>query len=314
MIRNVKIHNEKNEDCEDKKMYLLRRNMSGTIMVSLSSIFYGIIPLFVKMLQARGMSVTCCMTYRFAMIAAASVLLSKLRNYSLRVSWRQLVELMVFGILAYGMTNLLLGTSYLYMDMGLATVCHFVYPVVVVVIMRGLFGEKLDARKLVAVGLTILGLACLALGGGSGSIKGILIAVSSGMAYGIYVISLEKASFHDLEKPVIVSYVTLGCTVFYTIKGLLRQEMRLPEGLTEWGFLFVASCMGMMAMVLLADGVKILGASKASFINMLEPLSNIVIDFLYYGTIPFISEGIGSMLILSAIGAISLPSDRKEGA
>lgn len=281
-----------------------KSNAAGICLVAVSSILYGIIPLFVKLVLKRGMSVSCGLAYRLFIISAMAFYLVRRRGYSFRISRRQAAELLIFGLTGFGLTNTLLGTSYYYIDMGLATVCHFVYPVVVVVIMRLLFGERLNQSRAGAVILTLSGLALLARGSGAGSLNGVLLAMLSGGAYGVYIIALDKASICKIEKTVIVCYVTAECAVVYLIQSLCSCTMRLPENLSEWWYLAAAAMMSMAAMLLLTQGVRLMGAANASFINMLEPLTSLAIDFLYYGTVPGRWQSLGSLLILAAVGFI----------
>lgn len=134
-----------------------------------------------------------------------------------------------------------------------------------------------------------------------------------GIAYGSYVISLDKASYCVLSKTVIVFYVSLMCSVMYLFQSIFTHSLTLPATASTWIFLILNSLLGMAAMLLLAEGVRYLGASQTAFINMLEPVTNIVLDFLFYGVIPSLLQGTACIMILGAISIIfAKPQSRQR--
>lgn len=288
----------------------------GFLLVAAASVFYGIIPLFVKSVLEHGMSVSCNAGYRYLVMVIVMWFWAVKKKCRLRVTRKQGRDLILFGVLGQGVTNYLLGSAYLRIDMWLATICHFVYPVIVVLVMRLVFGQKWSRAKAAASVLTAGGFVLLLIcemGAGAGtSVSGILMAAMSGISYGSYVIALDKASFAELEKPVIVFYVSLACCVFFWIQSVMSGGVQVPSGTADSLRLAAAGLMSAMAMGMLARGIVILGAAKAAFLNMLEPVSNLVVDFFVCGTVPTVVQLWGSAMILGAIGAISVPEKSIE--
>ena len=68
-----------------------------------------------------------------------------------------------------------------------------------------------------------------------------------------------------------------------------------------------SAAMSVMAMLLLTRGVEILGASRASYLNLLEPVSNVCADFVFYKMLPTALQFVGCGFILGAVFVVSLP-------
>jgi len=282
----------------------------GVILVVLSSVLYGIMPMLIKAALADGMTINCSMVYRFFCMAIVSLLILKKRKVSLTVEKQNIRDLLIFGFFGFGFTNLFLGMAYLHIPLGLATVCHFIYPVVVVMITRIFFKEQLNMKKCLAALFTVAGLVILMRCNGDGGWKGMLFAGISGLTYGCYMISLDKSSLRKLNEMVIVFYVTTECGIFYLIFSILGGSFQgMSSGLQVIGNLG-AAIVGMTATVLLAKGVRIIGASRTAFISMLEPLTSTLIDFLVYGIVPSFWHWIGTLSMLSAVGIIALDREK----
>lgn len=281
----------------------------GVLLVALSSVLFGIVPVLVKNILEEGMALGCSLAYRSFWMMVFSWLLLKRENCSLKLDVSQIRDILLFGFFGYGFTLLLLSSSYLFIPMGFATVCHFIYPVLVVLIMRVIFKEKLNIQKWIAILLTLTGLFILACYNGGGAWKGMAIAAGSGLAYGTYVISLDKSSLRTLEKSVISFYVSLECGLAFLIQSLVMGEFQLvTEGMQMFS-LSGSAVLSVIAMITLAEGIRILGASKAAFINMLEPLTNLGMDFICYGIVPSSMQWLGNLLILGAVGTVALQKD-----
>ena len=115
--------------------------VKGIAYALVSSSTFGLIPMFAIPPMREGMLVNSVVFYRFlfSSLAVGAVLL--LRGSSLRVNRRELRFLIVLGLL-YAATSLVLTSSYVYIPSGTATTIHFLYPVVVSVVMSLVFKER----------------------------------------------------------------------------------------------------------------------------------------------------------------------------
>ncbi len=282
------------------------------LFVAMSSVLFGLSPVPVKRLLDGGFNVQLSLALRFFLVSLFGGGICLFFRRSLRVTKKQLFLLAFFGISGNGITNLLLSLSYLYIDMGMATMCHFSYPVLVMIGMVLIFREPFPWKKVAAVILSTCGIVLLAKTRQSGPLKGIFVAVASGVAYGIYVVSLDKTELSALETPVIVCYVGAFCSLFFWLLCFVTGERIAMPGYGEWIYIAAASLIGGSAMFLLNLGIRGLGASTAAFVNMLEPITNLVADMVIYMAFPTPMGWLGCILILASILFVSAQSEKDE--
>ena len=290
--------------------------MKGMIAVALASIAYGIMPIFTKDLQLLGMPTVSVVFYRFLLACFAAAIYLLASRKGMRVTKRQLMELIVLGVAGFGLTAFFLASSYESLPVGLATMFHFTYPIFVVLIMMGPFHERASGMKWLAVGSAVAGLILLMDLNGGLSLTGIIWAVLSGITYAVYVIGNRETSLRELGSVQILFYVTLVSVFFFGAQALWAGELVAPSSLRAWGDLFFISQVStVFALLLLTYGIKTIGATKASMINMLEPVVGVLAGMLVYGERLDFRASIGCLAILMSVLFISFEgaSEKKQG-
>ncbi len=281
--------------------------MRGMAAVVLASIAYGIMPIFTKDLQLLGMPTGTVVFYRFllASLTTGTYLLASKKG--LRVTKRQLMELILLGIVGYGLTAFFLASSYETLPVGLATMFHFTYPIFVVLIMMGPFHEKATGMKWIAVASAVAGLILLMDLNGGLALKGIIWAVLSGVTYAVYVIGNRETSLRDLGAIQILFYVTAVSVVVFGLQGALKGDLIIPSSLRAWGdLLFISQVSTVFALSMLTYGIKTIGATKAAMINMLEPVVGVFAGMLVYGERLDVRASIGCVAVLLAVVCIAV--------
>lgn len=284
----------------------------GLLMVTIASILFGSMPLLIKRSLEAGVSVDLTMVYRMFFNWILCGVASVVSRQSMKASPKQLLSLAFFGIVGSGFTGMLLSLSYLHIPMSVATMCHFSFPVMVTISMALLFKEHCTPPRLIAIGCTVAGIGLLiAANGGLSNMVGIAIAIASGFAYCIYVVSLEKACFRSMNPIVIVSHICAFCFVFFLVKLILSGGTFLILRVSQWLPLFINSLGISLAMVLFSRGVRIIGSTAASFINMLELITNLIVDMLVYAAFPSAIGWLGFVFILISVIFVALPGKRQ---
>ena len=123
------------------------KNLKGIAYALASSSTFGLIPLFsIPILVSGAMEAPSLLFYRFAFATLAMGLAGILLKKDFRVSPRLLLKISLLGVF-YASTSMGLTLSYQYIPSGVATTIHFLYPVVVTVIMTTFFGESARVRS-----------------------------------------------------------------------------------------------------------------------------------------------------------------------
>ena len=160
-------------------------------------------------------------------------------------------------------------------------------------------------------------IACLCAMGGlvfmadfsSLSVAGILLAKCSGITYASYVIANKKLKFASLHGLVIVFYVSCFSSVFFGIKAVITNEMMLPPSPLALGLVMTTAILcTVVTLFLLTYGIKTLGASTASVLNMLEPVISLVSGMIIYNEAISAKGIIGCVLVILAGIAVAFDS------
>ena len=288
--------------------------IKGIVYSIISAVIYGIVPLMTKEItSAQGATLSGSMVYRFLCSTVFVLVYVCWKKYSLRITRAQFRDLMIFGAGATIFTSTLLVISYRYISLGLATACHFFYPLAVCIIMRILFREKFHHLTYYAIFCTIAALVLLIYSYGTGSITGMIIAVLSGIGWGTYLIAFEKASYKDLEQPATIFYVMSLTLICYFLYSLVMRTMYVPG--TREIFFMVTSSLGLVtAMILTAKGVVLIGSPSVAFISLFEPITCVITDILFYHAVPQGIQWAGYFLMLLSIVLVTIADTAKNKA
>ncbi len=288
--------------------------LKGIIYSIISAVIYGIVPLMTKEItSAQNATLSGSMAYRFLCSTVFVLVFVLWKKYPLRVTGTQFRDLLIFGAGTTVFTSTILVVSYRYISLGLATACHFFYPIAVCIIMRILFREKFHRLTYYAIFCTMAALAILIYSYGTGSLTGMILAVLSGVGWGTYLIAFEKASYKVLEQPVAIFYIMCMTLVCYVVYAVSMRTMYVPQ--TREIFYMVTSSLGLVtAMVLTAKGVSLIGSPSVAFISLFEPVTCVITDILFYRAIPQDIQWIGYVLMLLSIVLVTIADTSKNKA
>lgn len=282
----------------------------GVLYIAGASLIFGCMPTVNKYVMLSGVTAECLTFYIQVLIGLGALVAAKCRGVSIKVTGRQLAQLMLVGALGMGATTYLVNGAALHIPVGLATVLHFLYPTIVSVAMVVLFRQRLTIFKLLAILCSIAGMVLITnLGGEEGSLQwtGILLAIASSLTYSFYMISNEKGEVSQLPLLVKLIYSALGSSILFGALvargGTLSLPDTIPATLMTVGYCGIGS---LISYYLITGGIRLIGASAASFVNMLEPVTSVVVSAVVYREDLGLSMVIGMILILSAVLVVAV--------
>lgn len=273
-----------------------------------TSVTFGLIPLFTLPLIGKGMVYDSILFYRFlfASLALAAVMLVKKETF--RIDLR---DLPVFILLAffYTFSSLFLLYGYGYMGAGVATTLHFTYPVFVTLIMFFLFREKTGWLTWLSIALAVCGVALLSLpeSGLSADVRGIVIVLLSAVAYGSYIVGVNKSRVRNMNSRKLAFYVFVFTTIIFGIKDMASGSLQLPpDPVSYCNLFFLAVLPTVVSNITLVLAVQNIGGTLTSVLGALEPLTAVCIGALVFGEDFTLREGFGILLVLTAVTVIIL--------
>lgn len=273
-----------------------------------TSVTFGLIPLFTLPLMEKGMAYDSILFYRFlfASIALACVMIAKKESFRISAA-----DIPVFVLLAffYTFSSLFLLSGYGYMGAGVATTLHFTYPVFVTLLMFLLFREKASWLTWTAIALAVGGVALLSLpsSGMKAEIKGIIIVLLSAVAYGSYIVGVNKSRVRSMNSRKLAFYVFVFTTLIFGIKDIATGSLQAPSDTASCiNLLLLAVLPTVVSNVTLVLAVQSIGGTLTSVLGALEPLTAVCIGIFVFGEEFTLREGSGMLMILSAVTIIIL--------
>jgi drug/metabolite transporter (DMT)-like permease len=270
------------------------------LYVVFASILFGIFPSIQKNVMASGVSPIALVIVCNGVAACCSLVICLIQRKEIRISRKQLLSLILIGMFGLFFTDYLLNVAYTLIPVGYVTMIHFFYPTLVCICMVLFFGAKMTRNKWIAIALSIAGLALLAGGSFSGSMTGLAVAGITAVTYSFYMIATDKSPAGEVDPLLRVFYTNL--TVMVTALVLsVRMHPVFPFRPALWAQSIFVGAMLCAAIYLLNQGVAKVGAGTASFINMLEPVTSLVVSAVVYryGISPM--AGIGCLLIVVSL-------------
>jgi drug/metabolite transporter (DMT)-like permease len=135
--------------------------LRGIAYTVISSVFFGILPIFVKFALNTGLKTNQIILIRFSFAALFLFLYLLPQKKDLQVSIKQFLVLIFCAVVGYMGMNLTLFIAYQMLGAGLATAIHFSYPLFVTIFSALLYKEHLNPAKKTALLLSVGGVGYL---------------------------------------------------------------------------------------------------------------------------------------------------------
>lgn len=193
-----------------------------------------------------------------------------------------------------------------YISASIERVILFTYPTLVVLFSRLFFGRKITRKGLAALLICYLGIIIIAsetrFFSGDHFVRGALLVFLSSVTYAIYLVFSGELS-RRLGSVNTNTWAMIFSSVFVFLHmGLFSDERisGLPAGVYGYGFA-IAIISTIIPTFLMMEGIRILGANRASIIGSLGPVSTIIMGYLFLGERLTVREFAGSLLVMAGV-------------
>jgi drug/metabolite transporter (DMT)-like permease len=226
---------------------------------------------------------------------------------SLRVRKRELITLFIVSVAGNFATTVMLYSSFQYIGIGLATVLHYLSPVIIMLINIVLFKEKAKSWKILSLILAFVGMLTFFTRSGGTLFLGTILALGSAVSYAIIFLSVEHTTLNTLHHVTLTFYTSVFVSIVSFIVGQASGLLNLRMTPSAWGYSVILALMvGVAAFALLNRAIVLVGSSTTSVISMLEPLTGIVVGHLVLNESYSLINWIGCGLILLGATIISV--------
>lgn len=273
----------------------------GYIYTALSAIIFGLMPLLTKIIIARGATSLTIPFFRVFYVTIVLFFVLKIKKIDLYLEKRGLLSAILISIFGSGLTIIILNESYNYVDTGIATSLHFLYPLFVAILCCFFYGEKIIKKKIISLSFALVGIICF-MSKGNGSLFGYFLAITSGLTYAFYLVKMDKTGLVKMNALKLSFYLALFTTIEIFTMNLFMQDVVFKMDALSYGLLLVlALSSSFLATVLLQKGVLLLGSTRASFICLLEPVTSMIVGILWLNEALTFNKGLGGLAIIISL-------------
>lgn len=275
--------------------------LRGYIYVIVSAVLFGCMPLMANHIYADGVDPMALVLLRNVISLPFIGAIGLFRRESFAVRPGRLLGIFAVGIIGCAITPLLLFSSYGYINGGVATVFHFIYPAVVLVLELFLLKSNPSRASIAAILLCIVGIALFYNPGAQINLVGSLLALCSGVTYAVYIFLLARFGKTGIGGYVFSFFSILGSSVILALACLLSGGIAFPSTAKGWLLCALFSILiNVGAVMLFQGGTFIIGGRKAAVISTFEPITSLAVGYFAFGESVGILAILGAVLVLSA--------------
>lgn len=281
----------------------------GVLYIAAASFLFGVIPSGNNYVLLQGMEADCLLCYQTVTMVLGAACLLAVKKISIQIPIQDIAELFVLGAVGMGVTDYLLNLAYELLPVSTVVMLHFLYPAIVLVISCGVFHQGISVLSAGAVVLSIFGLILVGGLQGGVSLQGVIFALGSALSYAFFVTANQHGQVNRLPLMVKLFYMSLITMIIYLMKTGFSRHFSLPSDFKTGAIAIGVVGLGsLLAFYLITAGIKQIGARKASFLNMLEPVAGVVLSVLIYRESFPLRSLIGCLCIVGSVLFIAFDS------
>lgn len=285
----------------------------GYFLTILSAIIFGFTPILAKITYNIGSNGITLAFFRHLFVIPILFLMIKLLKINYKISLEQLKKITLVGVIGNAFTVAMLYTSYSYIQVGSATVLHFLYPMFVSLICFFYYKEQLSKAVRICLAIASIGILFF-IEGGNASFIGLFLALFSGITFAYYIVGVEKLGLQTINPYVLNFYFAIVIAITLLIIGIISNQLVLSLPMKAYGYSFIIAILtSTIGIICLQQGIKHLGATTASILSMFEPVTSVIFGIIILHEQLTIVKAIGCLIILGAVIGLIVSNSKKEG-
>ena len=294
-----------------------RRPLVGYAMVTSAALLFAVNGTVSKVALSSGIGARDLTQVRATgAFLGFALALTALNRRSLRVRWRELVFLAVFGVAGVAMVQWLYFVSIGRLPIGIALLIEYLAPILIALWAWAVMHERVRRRIWGALVLALVGLSLVVevWSGISLDGLGIAAALAAAVAYAVYVLMAEHA-VRGRDPASLLCYGFGFAALFWALvqplwrfpANRLDDNVSLLGRLSEWALpvwglmLFVVVVGTMVTFLLVTAALRHISATRVAIVAMLEPVVAGIVAFAWLGESLGALQLVGGGIVLVGI-------------
>lgn len=238
--------------------------------------------------------------------SALGLALFLVQRSAFKIQSRHLIYFIIMGIVGVGLHQLAWITSVQLNGAAVATVLVYINPTIVALVGVRVFGETLDRTKIMALGLTLIGMILVSQMYNPANLQlngwGILVGLGTGVTWATYAIIGQFISRRYSPWASLFYAFLFGALFLLPLQIFAGNVLGLGAQWGGWAILFfLALGPTLVGFGLYTVGLSTIPASVVTLIATLEPVFSIVLAFFLFHEVLDIFQFFGAGLILFAV-------------
>ena len=290
-----------------------RNTMKGIGLTAGAGMIFGFFPIFTSLYVQFGGDLDSYNFYGYVLTVVFLGIYMLVKKVSFAVPGKSILFLVVAGLFNM-VTRVLLTYSYLYLDVGIATTLHFMYPIFAAVLGSVFFRDKMPVYKWIVFAVASGSVSLFATDfSGSVQLQGILLALASAVCFALYMLTPEKTGLAEIDPLTFVFYLSLvsmaGCGAMNLWKGQLIVAV---PGKALLVLLLCAIVNNVVGFALQQQGMRYLGAAMAALFSLFEPIFSCIFGAVFLAQTMGLKAVAGILLILLSLVSMVLLDNKKS--
>ncbi|QSX05033.1 DMT family transporter [Sedimentibacter sp. zth1] len=286
----------------------------GFSCVITAAVIFGFMPILSKLTYFGGSNPIMLVFLRSFLCIPILYSILRVKKITIKVPKKILFKFFIYSIVTTTLTALLLYTSYNYVSVGIATTIHYVYPIIVGLILVIFFKEKISILKIICLAISFSGILLFFDGNTSnGSLIGLFIAFLSGVSYSLSLIYMDKGGIKGYYPFLVTFYSCLFTSITMFFVSIITKSFTLSITPSGWLYSFILSIIvSVIAVTFMQIGVQNIGPTTTAILCMFEPITSIILAILLFNEPCTFRNILGCSLIIFAVLLLTIFDNKKE--
>jgi len=292
------------------------KNILGAVLIFVGSVFFSAKAVMVKLSYIHDVDAITILTLRmlFALPFYIVILVwnrKRLLEAKDTITKKDWINVLIMGIVGYYLASIFDFKGLEYVTAGLERLILFIYPTLVVILSALFLKRKIGKIEYFALGLTYLGVFIVffddAVVSQTNVWLGSLFIFGSALTYAFYLIGTGELTpkFGSVNYTAI-SMIISSVVVFLHYLLFADATKLFANKEVLWLALYMAVFSTVIPSFLIAEGIRIIGSSRASIVASVGPVSTIVLAYFFLNESFGLIQFFGTILVLVGVITVSI--------
>ncbi|TRW26193.1 DMT family transporter [Criibacterium bergeronii] len=287
----------------------------GYLYATSAAFLFGAMPLMTRVLYTMGFDSLSCAFYRMSLMLVVMLAFNYfVTKQNLKLSFSD-AKRYFFVALFFALNALTLFASYNYIESGVATSIHFVYPAITFVAAGVLYKRKPSNVDIFCIVASMLAIYIIMDFKKMNNVAGVVLSLASAFAFSAYGLLLERFKFENKSALVKLFYVNLFSAVIIFVYSLFQPKgIYVPsKDLNAWLLVIIyAFFVTLGGTLLFQQAICAIGATYSSLICTSEIVVSIILGFIFLSENLSIKQLIAIILIIMSTVVLILSKAKNK--